>query len=375
MLDRHKLLSQLDQINKDLFRNFAKDRDIAASIWDSIKDRQDLSEQIHKKKYSLLLPAWQGCLGYSKKIDDKIDEYGVLATDGSQIYYDKHQGPGCYLINVGSILLNYSKPTSAVALFSQPHVFLLSGQNREQGSADFVNLQREEYEFQYAWELSLQFKKDHEQKPFVALIDGSLIFFHLENQGVDQKQMFLDRYFDYLQKFCDQNILIAGYISYPQNKELVHVLKLITAQFDEQLLQDFELFDQLTDVHIAQFLLQPGYRSTVFQSKAPIVYVYPKLLKPYFCYLHVGYEIVRVEFPAWIAQDEKLVDEICRIAFDQANKGRGYPVCLFEAHEQAVVKGYDREFFYAMLQKKTEQYGSEHYQRSLKSLKKMRVDV
>lgn len=375
MLDRHKLLSQLDQINKDLFCNFAKDRDIAASIWDSIKDKEGLSHEIHKKKYSLLLPAWQGCLGYSKRIDDKIDEYGVLATDGSQIYYDKHQGPGCYLINVGSILLNYSKPVSSVSLSSQPHVFFLSGQNREQGSADFINLQREEYEFQRAWELSLQFKNDYGNKPFIALIDGSLIFFHLENQGVDQKQLFLDRYFDYLQKFCEQKILIAGYISFPQNKELVHILKLVAAQFDEQILQDFELFDQLTDVHVAQFLLQSGYRSTIFQSKAPISYVYPKLLKPYFCYLHVGHEIVRIEFPAWIAQDEKLVDEICRIAFDQANKGRGYPVCLFEAHEQAVVKGYDRDFFYAMLQKKTEQYGSGNYQRSLKSLKKMRVDV
>lgn len=375
MLDRHKLLSQLDQINKDLFRNFAKDRDIAASILDSVKDRQDLSDQIHKKKYSLLLPAWQGCLGYSKKIDDKIDEYGVLATDGSQIYYDKHQGPGCYLINVGSVLLNYCKPASKVSLFSQPHVFFLSGQNREQGSADFVNLQREEYEFRYAWELSFQFKKEHENKPFIALIDGSLIFFHLDGQDTDQKQMFLDRYMDYLQKFCAENILIAGYISFPQNKELVHVLKLIAAEFNEQILQEFELFDQLTDVHIARFLLKPGYRSTIFQSKAPIVYVYPKMLKTYFCYLHVGYEIVRIEFPAWIAEDENLVDQVCRIAFDQANKGRGYPVCLFEAHEQAVVKGYDREFFYAMLQKKTEQCGSGGYQRSLKSLKKIRVDV
>lgn len=375
MLDRHKLLSQLDQINKDLFCNFAKDRDIAASIWESVKDNEELSDQIHKKKYSLLLPAWKGVLGYSKKIDEKIEEYGVLAVDGSQIYYDKHQGPGCYLLNVGSVLLNYSIPVSQVALSSQPSVFFLSGQNREQGSADFINLQREEYEFQRAWELSSQFRNDHEQKPFVSLIDGSLIFFHLENQGIDQKQLFLDRYLDYLQKFCNQQILIAGYMSFPQNKELLHVLKLVAAQFDEQLLLDYELFDQLTDVHVAHFFLKPGYRSTIFQSKAPISYLYPKLLKPYFCYLHIGHEIVRLEFPAWIAQQEHLVDTISRIAYDQAHKGRGYPVCLFEAHEQAVVKGYDRDFFYAMLEKKVAQYDALSYQRSFKSLKKMRVDV
>ena len=113
----------------------------------------------------------------------------------------------------------------------------------------------------------------------------------------------------------------------------------------------------------------------MFQSKAPIAYLYPQPLKPYFCYLHVGYEIVRIEIPAWIAQQEEMVDELCAIAYDQAQKGSGYPVCLFEAHEQAVVKGYDREFFYAMVQRKVEQHDAMGYQRSIKSLKKMRVDV
>ena len=375
MLDRHKLLSQLDKVDKDFFCNFAKDRDIAASVWDSIKDNDLLSAQIHKKKYSLLLPAWQGSLGYSKKINEPIHEYGVLATDGSQIYYDKHQGPGCYLINIGSILLNYAQPASSVSLSSQPHVFFLSGQNQEQGAADFINLQREEYEFARAWKLGNEFKNEHGSKPFMALIDGSIIFFHLENQGADQKLQFLEKYFDYLQKFCEQEILIAGYLSFPRNKELLHVLQLVAAQFDEQELQQYELFDQLTDVHVAHFFLQPGYRSTIFQSKAPVTYLYPKSLKPHFCYLHVGHEIVRIEFPAWIAEQESLVDTICRMSYDQALKGRGYPVCLFEAHEQAVIKGYDRNFFYAMLQKKTEMHSSLGYQRSIKSLKKLRVDM
>lgn len=375
MLDRHKLLSQLDLINKDLFLNFGKDRDIAYSIWNSIKDDQQLSSQIHKKKYSLLLPEWHGALGYSKRIDDKIDIYGVLAVDGSQIYYDKHQGPECYLINVGSVLLHYDMPESSVSLSSQPHVFFLSSQNREQGSSDFINLQREEYEFIRAWELSCQFKLDNPTKKFVSMIDGSLIFFHLESQGQEQKQAFLMRYFDCLQKFADHEILLVGYISFPRNKELLHVLKLVAAQFEEEALQQYELFDGLTDVQVAHFFLQPGYRSAIFKSKAPITYLYPKALRPYFCYLHVGYELVRLEFPAWIAEQEHLVDEICRMAYDQACKGRGYPVCLFEAHEQAVVKGYDRDFFYAMLQKKIEQQNALGYQRSLKSLKKLRVDI
>lgn len=375
MLDRYKLLSQLDQVDKDLFCNFINDQSLALSIWNSIKDKQDLSSQIHKKKYSLLVPEWQGPLSYRKKIDDKIQEYGVLAVDGSQIYYDKHQGPGCYLINIGAIVLNYSIPKSFVHVSSQPYVFFLSHQNRDKTSSDFVNLQREEYEFARAWELSFEFKSKNSNKPFLTMIDGSLIFFHLDSQEQEQKQAFLAKYFDYLQKFHDHNTLIAGYMSFPRNKDLLNILKLAAVQFEEPELLEYELFEDLTDVHIAHFYLEPGYRSGIFKSKAPITYMYPHVLKPYFCYLHVGSEIVRLEFPEWIAKKEELVDQICRLAYDQAAKGRGYPVCLFEAHEQAVVKGHDRDFFYALLQKKVEQQGVMAYQRSLKSMKKLRVDV
>ena len=45
------------------------------------------------------------------------------------------------------------------------------------------------------------------------------------------------------------------------------------------------------------------------------------------------------------------MDLIATIIADQCVKGRGYPVVLAEAHEQAVVKGLDREFFYHLINK------------------------
>ena len=67
--------------------------------------------------------------------------------------------------------------------------------------------------------------------------------------------------------------------------------------------------------------------------------------------MQVGTEVGRVEIPAWIAQDEKLVDQVAASILDQCHKGYGYPIGLAEAHEQAVIKGPDREFFYHLLQK------------------------
>jgi NurA-like 5'-3' nuclease len=83
---------------------------------------------------------------------------------------------------------------------------------------------------------------------------------------------------------------------------------------------------------------------------------------------------VRVEVPAWIAHDEEKLKVIGKIVFDQAQKGRGYPVCLAEAHEQAVIKGPDREFFYHVLQKAGIEQ-KQHYAISQKSLKKRGIGI
>jgi hypothetical protein len=178
----------------------------------------------------------------------------------------------------------------------------------------------------------------------------------------------------HFQSLHAQKILHAGYISFPKSKELINVLRVVIAEFDEKNLNRSLSLSRLTDMDVAQFFLKKGQRSIVFESKASVCYLYPKELKPHFCYLNVGFEIVRLEFPAWIAQDLKSVDLICSVAFDQTLKGSGYPVCLFEAHEQAVVKSCDRDFFYLMIQKIT-QKSLGVYQTSKKSLKKAFVPI
>ena len=123
-----------------------------------------------------------------------------------------------------------------------------------------------------------------------------------------------------------------------------------------------------------KFFIKPFHRTIVFDSTSKIVKLYPDHLKPAFVYLDVGSEIVRIEMPKWVAEDEKALDFLCGAAIDQARKGQGYPVALAEAHEQAVVKGIDREFFYHLIQK----VGIENNRSitmSRKSLKKRIVSV
>jgi len=217
-----------------------------------------------------------------------------------------------------------------------------------------VDLKREELEFKKLFEAGKGHNFD------VCFVDGSLIFWHLEGKQPEVKEHFLKSYLFYLNKFYENNILIAGYISFPKSKELVNLIKLGLCRFTTAdciaCHSSYDTFpckavDSLIDSSVVKFFLKPFERTTIFWSKSKIVENYPDELKPCFFYLNVDSEIVRIELPAYVAQDSKKLDLICKVAIDQSLKGSGYPVCLAEAHEQAVVKGPDRDFFYHLIYK------------------------
>lgn len=369
MLDRSKIIAALQKVSSELFVGFAQEIDIAKQVWLKISTDKQFEQKINTIKQSLLVPAWSGLLEPVMAIIPRKDHYIVVSVDGSQIYYDKHQGPPCFLINIGFIQLRYGVAGKSIQYASLPFLSTKLDAENDFGSPDFVNMQREAYEFDYALQQMLEIKAQVPEELAVCLFDGSLIFFHLDAQDMELKDKFLGYYCNVLEQFYQNNMLVAGYMSLPRTKELVNLCKLELAQCDELALEHTSIIDRLTDVDIADLYLQPHQRSIVFKSKAPICYLYPVHLQPHFCYLHVGSEIVRLEFPAWIGKSDELVNQLCSVALDQSIKGRGYPVCLFEAHEQAVIKSPDRDFFYRMIETLS-QKKAKSYLISQKSIKK-----
>lgn len=370
MLDIQKLLFQIEQSKGSLFLENKDDRGWLYNHWIDLCKDSALLAKVVSKKYSLLIPFWKGDFSYSEKIAPFDQNYDFLAVDGSQVYYDRHHGPGCYLINIGSCFLSYKKPISHVALNSNPYIsVVMQDQEKDNG---FVDLSREQQELESAFSLSQQLYS--ENASFLCCFDGSLIFWALDPQK-EQDQQFLARYLAILEGFYQKGIPYAGYVSYSSSRDLINVLKLYAVGFQDVLLETIPAsLGALVDTDLVEWYLPEGYRSQLFESKAALCYMYPAHLKPYFCYINVGKEIARIEFPAWIAQDSDKVLQICRILYDQALKGRGYPVGLFEAHEQAVIKQQDRQIFYHALQMIGSQVFAQ-YSFSQKSLKKRSVDL
>lgn len=349
MLHHAKVMEALLSLQDDLFADNSDNIAIARASWKRIAADPLFALKIRQINVSWLLPTWQEAVDTVYDVQPMEHPYHVIAIDGSQIYPDRHQGSSCYLINIGSVDICYGQ-TSGVQCTSKPYVYAGRQEDElEETAVDMVNAKRQELELQAGLELCS--KQFYGAQPELFLFDGSLIFWHLVGKSGGLKDAYLRSHLQLMEQLYQRRIVHAGYISLPKSKELVNLIRVELCNFVAEGCTQHKAVDHIVDATVAGFFLQAGQRTTLFKSNAIISKIYPDHLVPYFFYLHIGCEMVRIELPAWVAQDVVALDTVARIAYDQAIKGNGYPVVLAEAHEQAVVKGPDREFFYHMVHK------------------------
>jgi len=359
VLDRCKLIKEVQAVSDKLFIDFSHERNIAKEVWNKISKDPTFKYKIRTVKANWIIPEWQGNLDDVFPVKKNLDKYIVLSVDGSQIYPDRHAGTPCHLINVGYVALNYGMPGQRVYFNSEPHVFADFGVNSDflESPTELVNCRRQDFELIAGYNLSYKYKNMYASEneknsiPQVFFFDGSIIFWHLESKAIEVKERFLASYLRMMHKFYEDKILMAGYISLTKSKEIVNLIRVALCNFEVENCQEYKKVDCVVDAMIASFYLKPFERTTIFKNNSKITSYYPEHLQPHFFYMHIGSEIVRIEIPLWVAEDIKNVDLIANMIADQSIKGRGYPVALAEAHEQAVVKGPDRDFFYHLINK------------------------
>lgn len=374
MLDKPKVLQALQKVSDTLFLDLSDEFDLAKKTWLEITNDSTFAYKVQQIQAPWLIPSWFEPLATTYAITPQQEPYHILSIDGSQIYPDRHQGTSCYLINIGSVHIHYTE-RATIQLHSEPHVFVPTNEKEiAESSLDNVNCKRQDFELSASFEVINALSQRTDTDTVALLFDGSLIFWHLEGKEQSIKEEYVNKYILSLYKLYQSQTLMACYISMPKSKELINLIKLQLSSFDPINNDAHKKVDHLIDAHIAHFFLPPFHHSIMFKSHSLITDYYPPILKPYFFYLNTGYEIARIEIPQWIAFNQDHIKKLVSIILDQTQKGQGYPVCLAEAHEQAVVKGPDREFFYHLIQK----IGYDQQQRltfSQKSMKKRGIGI
>jgi hypothetical protein len=215
--------------------------------------------------------------------------------------------------------------------------------------------------------------------PTLAMVDGSLIYWFLEQLPSEARARILTPIFAAWEQIRTAGIPLIGYLSASRSSEAMNFLRLPVCPHPVPNCQTFchnldklpcQVLDPLRDTRFWLSQLQPGQRSPLWRSGAKILDLYGKGQSIYFCYVHVGAEIARIDMPGWVAEDGVMLDRALSLMLAQVQKGYGYPVTLAEAHNQAVVTGSDRARFFAMLEQQMIKAGLRNVGTSYKETRK-----
>lgn len=347
MLDRFKLVTQIANCRQNIVARQDDQLALALNAWQEVIADQNFITYLLQTKSPHSVPIWQGELGEFRQFEHQKIDYLVVASDGSQIYPDRHMGTNYYLINTGVITIDYHhQVSSSVNMTTNPYFFTDAGQLNS-GIVDFIDSKRHELEINNGFRAIMQAKQDLgglAQDLFFYLADGSLIAWHLFGKNDELCERFLPVYMSQLQDFYQHQIPFIGYISLPNSTDIINLLRLKLSENSHD--NSCDKLDGLVDIDLLNIVLPPYQFTTWFKSQVSAVLTYPTHLRPYFAYFNTGNEVARIEVPAWLVADECLLALCMQMVVDQVKKGYGYPVALAEAHQLAAIKTPDRDFFY-----------------------------
>lgn len=308
----------------------------------------------------------------------------VLATDGSQIAPSRHEIAYCYLINIGRVAIYYNSGIYPL-LDNIPEVFYKTEdlyKARQWGiqTEQWMSYKRTVAENVALANLAIETRSQFPASPMLAFTDGALIHWEFDEIAADARSQLLPDILAAWDSLKSQKIPLAGYISAPRAAETTNFLRLELCPFEQPDCSTHCAAKPLDSAPCSQLqplrdgtlwsrLLKVGECSPLWKSHARILQEYGEH-QIYFCYLHVGTEIARIEMPDWTALDLELRSQALQIILAQVQKGYGYPVALAEAHNQAVVTGSDRRRFFAILEQQMVKSGLRNVTTSYKESRK-----
>lgn len=307
------------------------------------------------------------------------ESLALLASDGSHVMPDRHRSLFYGVVNVAVFLLTYRDSWKVV----ETRVFLEDDFPPYLAPESYVRMERTVREHALLAQVAVQvlggqrsavsgqpsavgnrLTADHrrlttDRRPLplldescemVALVDGPLEIWGVAEQEYRLLVRRLSAHWDALRQ---GRLPLAGYVDRPRADLVVQMLAIAQGHTDARR----PLWPGVLDAHLYLPLLQPGWRSPLFRIYSAGMQGFPQDHKVCFFYMHVGTEsrplLARVEIPAWVAREPRLVQNVHRalwVSLNWSGSAR-YPYPLHRAHQEAVVTYKDREEFEGLLQR------------------------
>ena len=325
--------------------------------------------------------------------DNFLQPHITIASDGSQINPSAHEFTSAFLINIGMVAIPYYKSSVQVLIGSEPTIYSSSEEINLSNTAerileeDLVSYERTLKEIESLVQIAENYRQNN--IPMIALVDGTLIHWHIEKFSGVYIEQFIKRFSDAISKLKSMNVVVACFLSNSRANDLINMLKVFKCPYETVNCKKYcanisyrdlpcnptsnyksVLDRRIIEKYFSEVNPETGTRTILFRSNSKILNCYPDDLKIYFFYINTGREIARVEIPAYIAKDKTLLDLLHNAISLQCKVGFGYPVTLSEAHLAAVVTKNDREIFYNLLKEQVLTKKQNKIKLSYKELKK-----
>jgi hypothetical protein len=374
MLDLNRLRDQLDsfesyQVASEDRREMQRRRALAA-LKEVGASWQAVLEEVQAAEPRQLVARMRQRPTRTVAAPERPTPLTVTATDGSQIYPDRHVEPTYFLLNVSRIAFQYGT-TEEPVLGSVPDLRF-----REDLDAHFdqvlasmttevVSALRDEMELEHL--LGVARENNVDGRPLVALADGTLIRWMIRgmrNERVEEE--LIARYTSYLEGFRESALPLASYVSMPGTTDVVNLLRFHLGELeveDEWLGEETPTLRGFLDRTLFEDVLEEGERSALFGSASHIIREsYPEGQAICYFYLKVPTgprttEIARVEMPEWVLALDGAVERVHATVLDECRKGDGYPIALAEAHERAVIRADERDAFFRLIERRLRRAG------------------
>lgn len=357
-LDQRELLRQIEVKAPGLranMRDLASNLEATSQIYHQADNSRLISQIEQSKTHRSIGQAVDGVVQANSVINAPPDDYCIIATDSSPIAPDRHGGMATYyVINVGQVMLRYGSASNATIA---TRLEFGSGLNDEEESialsGDLLSAKSSVLELEQGLTFGLHHASD------LVLRDGPLTLWNIATLQEGAGKRLSEDYYKLLHEYKKANLPIIGYVSNPHSESVVNGLRLLRCDktvphcgrpspTDRKICHPATAVacSELRGVLDAQLfsrVLEFGQYSPVFKA----VLHEPRQLAAhiddvYFVYLKTSYEIVRLEFPAWLKEQPAKLEAALAMVLDQCVRGDGYPPVLMEAHESAVLRTEDR---------------------------------
>jgi len=339
-LELNKVMSQVDDLAREAAQSVAQSSELLDEARGWLRKYAGRFEELktQAEQFGAAIPIGEP-LDATHPAPDMPARFTVIGADGSAIPPDRHSAAMYYLINTASLTYRHGSGEQPIAA-SVPKLGYTTGdlyEGRLLAQGNLLDVRRDIAEIA---RLADAVETEPRGAPLVALTDGTLLLWVLEESPEEQRRKKVKAYAHHLARLKNAGAAVGGFISRPRYPDALRLVWLaqLGERASKQAMED-NPFLGLADRSLFDFLA-PGERSACFVSPSPVNKSYGEHQIGFF-YINVGNEnqteIARIETPEWVWRSPELLNRLHGAVMAQCRLVTPYPYALARAHELAVV--------------------------------------